>query len=71
MKQEKIGQVIKDIRRQRFLTQMQLAKLAKLSPVTICEVESGKKDPTYKTLKKIASVLKAKILFSAIEDKAA
>lgn len=69
MNSDRIGKTIREIRNRRRLSQLEVSKLANLSPVTVSEVESGKKSPTYLTLRKMANVLKAKIIFAAIEDK--
>jgi transcriptional regulator with XRE-family HTH domain len=55
---KKLGEKIKQLRRGRKLTQEQLAEMAKVDPKSIIEIENGKRNPTYKTLNKLAAALK-------------
>lgn len=55
---KKLGERIKNLRREKGLTQEKLAELAKVDPKTIIEIENGKrKNPTFKTLNKITHAL--------------
>lgn len=58
---KKLGEKIRRIRKERKLTQEQLAELAKIDPKSVIEIEAGKRNPTLRTINKIASALKAKI----------
>ena len=53
----RLGERLKYFRTQRGLSQSQLAQGAKLSQSTIAQIESGLKDPSVETLRKIARVL--------------
>ena len=48
---------LKYLRERRKLTQTELAKKANVSQSTIAQIESGKKDPSIATVKKIAKAL--------------
>lgn len=54
---KKLGEKIRKIRRKRKLTQERLAELAKVDPKSIIEIEAGKRNPTLKTISKIANAL--------------
>lgn len=56
--QKRVGDNIKVIRRQRGLKQEQLAEMAKMDFSSINEIENGKRNPSLKTLNKIARALK-------------
>lgn len=62
-----LGERLKYLRTSRGLSQAQLAKEAKVSQPTIAQIESGKKDPSVETLRKIARVLDVEVasLFAA------
>lgn len=62
-----IGQVIKDVRERRGLTQRQLAKLAKTSPATICSYEQGRMQPTASSLVNIMAAMNYVIIFKPRE----
>ena len=64
-----LGQRIRFLRESRGFSQAHLARDAKLSQPTIAQIESGKKDPSVETLRKIAKVLDVEIasLFAADE----
>lgn len=49
--------IIKDLRKNKNLTQKQLAEKAGLSQSTISDIEDGTKSPRLKTLDKIATAL--------------
>jgi len=54
---EKTGDKIRKLRKQKGLTQEELADLAKVDPKSIISIEAGKRNVTLKTLKKIALAL--------------
>ena len=56
--QKRVGQNIKVKRRQRGLNQEQLAEMAKMDFTSINEIENGKRNPSLRTLNKIARALK-------------
>ena len=62
-----LGERLKYLRTLRGLSQAHLAQGAKLSQSTIAQIESGRKDPSVQTLRKIARVLDAELasLFAA------
>jgi transcriptional regulator with XRE-family HTH domain len=56
---KKVGEKIKQLRKDKGLTQEKLAELAKVDPKTIIEIENGnRKNPTFKTINKIANALR-------------
>ncbi|PIS09258.1 transcriptional regulator [Candidatus Beckwithbacteria bacterium CG10_big_fil_rev_8_21_14_0_10_34_10] len=57
---KKFGQKVRKLRKQLGLSQEKLAELARIDPKSIVEIESGKRNPTLKTIRKIASALKTK-----------
>ncbi|OGH14562.1 MAG: hypothetical protein A3H50_01390 [Candidatus Levybacteria bacterium RIFCSPLOWO2_02_FULL_37_10] len=57
---KKLGDKIRRTRKERNLTQEQLAELAKVDPKSIIDIEAGKRNPTLKTIHKIARALKVK-----------
>lgn len=56
-----LGERLKYLRSSRHLSQAQLAKDVKLSQATIAQIESGRKDPSVKTLRQIARALDIEI----------
>ena len=48
---------LREIREQKGLTQSQLASAAGLTQAFVCELESGRKSPSLKTLRTIARIL--------------
>ncbi len=52
-----LSQRIKYLRGLRNLSQAELSRMAKVSQATIAQIESGRKDPSVTTLRKIASAL--------------
>ena len=52
-----LGERLKYFRTLRGLSQVQLSQDAKLSQSTIAQIESGRKDPSVQTLRKISRVL--------------
>lgn len=57
---EKFGEKVKKYRKQKNLSQEDLADLIKRDPRTIVAIESGKRNPTLQTIHKIAQALKVK-----------
>ncbi|OGE18137.1 hypothetical protein A2769_02730 [Candidatus Daviesbacteria bacterium RIFCSPHIGHO2_01_FULL_37_27] len=53
----KYGEVIRRLRREEDWSQEKLAEESKLDPKTIIQIEGGKRNPTLKTLQKIANAL--------------
>lgn len=58
---KKVGENIRKLRRKQGLTQEKLAELARIDPKSVIQIESGKRNPTLKTIRKIALSLKVKI----------
>jgi transcriptional regulator with XRE-family HTH domain len=54
----KYGEIIRRLRKQKDLSQEGLAERAHVDPKTVIQIESGQRNPTLKTLQKIASALK-------------
>lgn len=54
----KFGLQVRKLRKQRGLTQEELAEKANIDPKSIIEIENGKRNPSLKTIHKIAKVLK-------------
>ena len=50
-----IGELIREARKAKKLTQKELANLAAVSPVTLSRIETGENDPTKDTLQKISA----------------
>jgi len=59
---KKLGEEIRKLRKERNLTQEKLAELTKIDPKSIVDIETGKRNPTLKTITKIAQALKAAIV---------
>jgi len=57
---KKLGVKIRKYRKQQGLSQEKLAELARIDPKSVIEIEGGKRNPTLKTIRKIASSLKIK-----------
>lgn len=57
---DKFGEQVKKVRKQRDLTQEDLAALIKRDPRTIVAIETGKRNLTLQTIHKIAQALKVK-----------
>lgn len=55
---KKLGARIKQLRKERELTQEKLAEIATVDPKSIIQIENGKRNPTLKTIHKIAVGLK-------------
>ena len=58
---KRVGENIRRLRRKSGLTQEELAELVGMNPKSIIEIEAGKRNPTLKTLKKIALALKVEL----------
>lgn len=56
-----LGEKIRTYRKERGLTQEKLAELASIDPKSIIEIENGKRNPTLKTISKIAQALRASL----------
>lgn len=57
----KVGERIKSLRKKQGLTQEKLAELTKIEARSIVAIETGKRNPTLKTLSKIAKALNIEI----------
>lgn len=55
-----LGQKIKKLRKERGLTQVELAVIVNISPVYLGFIENGRRRPSLKTLEKLARALKTK-----------
>lgn len=55
---QRAGENIRRLRKKSGLTQEELAELARMDPKSIIEIEAGKRNPTLKTISKIARALK-------------
>ena len=55
---KKLGDNIRNFRKKNVLTQEKLAELAHMDPKSIIEIENGNRNPTLKTIRKIALALK-------------
>ncbi|EOQ06922.1 MULTISPECIES: helix-turn-helix domain-containing protein [Bacillus cereus group] len=51
------GSYIRELRKQKKLTQKQLGKLSDISESMVCKIESGEKSTSIENLKKIANSL--------------
>jgi len=58
---EKYGEAIAKLRKQNGWSQEELAARAKLDPKSVVQIENAKRNPTLKTLQKIASALNVSI----------
>lgn len=58
---KKLGERIKKLRKEKGLTQEELAELAKVDPKSIIQIEAGKRNSTIKTVNKIAVALKTSV----------
>lgn len=56
----KFGEQVRKFRKQRGVTQEALADLAKLDPKSVVQIEAGRRNPTLRTINKIARVLRVK-----------
>lgn len=55
-----LGQKIRELRKKRGLTQVELAVIVNISPVYLGFIENARRLPSLKTLKKLARALKVK-----------
>ena len=55
---QKVGENIRKFRKKQGLSQEKLAELSKIDPKSIIQIENGKRNPTLKTLRRIALALK-------------
>ena len=55
------GEKLKEIRRQKKISQQKLSKISNVSYGFISELESGKKKPSLETAEKLANALKVSI----------
>lgn len=63
LKMELIGEMIKEVRKERNLTQEELGKLVGVQKAQISKLEKGSKNVTIATILKVFDALKAKIKF--------
>ena len=57
---QKVGENIRKFRKQKGLTQEKLAEESRIDPKSIIQIENGKRNPTLKTLRRIAIALEIK-----------
>lgn len=57
----KVGQTIRRLREARHLSQVVLAKRAKVGRVTLVRIEQGTQDPTVTTLERLAKALRVRL----------
>ncbi|GAB3923469.1 helix-turn-helix domain-containing protein [Larkinella terrae] len=65
---EEIGQLIRNTRKNRSLTQKELGRRLGISESAVNKYESGKENPTLQTLSKIADALDMKLSINFIES---
>ena len=58
MEYKSLGDKIRKLRKQKDLTQEELAELASIDPKSVIQIENGKRNPTLNTIDKIAKALK-------------
>lgn len=56
--QHRFGRNLANLRRQRGMTQEQLARQVKLDPVTVAYLEGATRGPSFQTIYKLAKALK-------------
>lgn len=59
--QKRVGEKIRLLRRQRGLSQEKLAEVIKMDFTSVNELENGKRNPSLKTIHKIAGALKVSV----------
>lgn len=59
--QKRVGEKIRLLRRQRGLSQEKLAETIKMDFTSVNELENGKRNPSLKTIHKIARALKVSV----------
>jgi len=57
---KKFGERVRELRKEKGLSQEELAEKVKVDVRTIVAIETGKRNPTFKTIDKIAKSLKIK-----------
>lgn len=57
---KKVGNNIRKLRKRQNMSQETLAEAAKIDPKSIIQIEAGNRNPTIKTIRKIALALKVK-----------
>lgn len=62
-----VGEKLKNVRTAKGLTQEQLAKYAGISPGLIAQLESGKVNPSIKTLEKLCRILGVSLCYLTLE----
>ncbi len=55
---QKLGENVRNLRKGRKFSQEKLAELTKVDPKSIIAIEAGKRNPTLKTIQKLAKALK-------------
>lgn len=63
-----LGAKIRDLRQDRGLSQKTLAEMAKVAQATVAHIETGRKDPSVDTLRKIAKALDVHIATFFVES---
>jgi transcriptional regulator with XRE-family HTH domain len=58
---QKFGERVRELRKERGLSQEQLAEKVKMDVRTIVAIETGKRNPTLKTINKITKIIKTDI----------
>ncbi len=58
---KKFGEKVRDFRKEQGLSQEQLAEKVKVDVRTIVAIETGKRNPTLKTINKISKALNSEI----------
>jgi DNA-binding XRE family transcriptional regulator len=61
MPSKDLGPRIARLRKQRDLTQVEVARRAKIHPVTLADIERGAAQPTLTTLEKLAKALRVPV----------
>lgn len=58
---DKFGEKVKKLRKDQNMSQEKLSELIDRDPRTVVAIEAGKRNPTLKTIHKIAKALKVKV----------
>lgn len=58
---QRIGKFIRELRQQKHVQQMDLAKEIGMLPAQLCNIEGGKNSPSLKTLGRIATALEVTV----------
>ncbi|MCY1719119.1 helix-turn-helix transcriptional regulator [Prolixibacteraceae bacterium Z1-6] len=64
----KVGQVVREVRKRRGLTLVELSEASTVSVSHLSEIEKGKRIPSIIVLKKIAKVLKVAVYYLLYKD---